>query len=217
MNNIQLLKNPKLTEYQQFKDFVLNSGIQWGFHESTVTKDRKIPDGRKDLSYFDQGTDSCFFSHPFLLRSTRILPYSTLPNLNDKNYEKESLHRLLNVCREILEFNGKNLGSAYRASANLLIGDGRKNWSPIHVDHFFPHYNLLIYLTQSTSGGTLRVYNQKYSSKNLNPSFTDYEEYCPNEDDVVLFDGLHYHSSMPSLIPGEKRVCLILTFIEVDI
>lgn len=217
MNNIQLLNNPKSIQYRQFKDFILNSGLQWGFHESTVTKDKIIPEGKKDLSYFDQGTDSYFFSHPFLLRGNRLVPYSMLPDVNDKVYEKENLIRFLSVCREILEFNGKNLGSAYRASANLLLGDGKESWSPIHVDHFFPHYNLLIYLTQSTSGGTLRVYNEKYSSKNLNPNFTDYEEYCPNEDDVVLFNGLHYHSSMPSLVSGEKRVCLILTFIEVDI
>ena len=223
MSIIKVLKNPMSMRYRELKNFLLNDPISWMFHESTVNADQKekgilsVPQGMKDLSYFDLGTDSRFFSHPFLLRSTRDIPYSYLPGVEDKHFEKQTLQLVLEASRDILEANGHTLGCAYRASANLLIGEGEESWSPAHIDHIFPHKNLLIYLTSPTKGGTLRVFEDKYAPDNYDPKFEKYEEFTPREDDAVIFDGEHYHSSMPSLIKGEKRICVIVTFIEANV
>lgn len=219
MSIIKVLKNPMSMRYRELKNFLVNEPIRWMFHESTVNADQKKKGiiSVKDLSYFDLGTDSRFFSHPFLLRSTRDVPYSYLPGVEDKNYEKQTLQLVLEASRDILEANGHTLGCAYRASANLLLGEEEESWSPAHIDHIFPHKNLLIYLTSPTKGGTLRVYEDKYDPDNHNPKFEKYEEFTPREDDAVIFDGENYHSSIPSLIKGEKRICVIVTFVEANV
>ena len=61
-----------------------------------------------------------------------------------------------------------------------------------HLDHNFPHYNLLVYLTNS--GGETFVENEVYS---------------PKEDDVIIFTGKHY-MKRPS---DDRRVVLIATIL----
>ena len=48
--------------------------------------------------------------------------------------------------------------------------------SPLHVDHSFPHRNIIMYLTDA--GGDTVVNDEVYS---------------PKEDGVIMFEGEHYH------------------------
>ena len=56
----------------------------------------------------------------------------------------------------------------------------------------FPHKNMLIYLTDA--GGS---------------TFVEGEEFAPEEDDVIMFEGLHWHK----LPRKERRVVLVMTYI----
>ena len=61
-----------------------------------------------------------------------------------------------------------------------------------HTDHDFPHKNMLIYLTDA--GGS---------------TFVEGEEFAPEEDDVIIFQGEHWHE-----LPKQKRrVVLVMTYI----
>ena len=61
-----------------------------------------------------------------------------------------------------------------------------------HMDHEFPHKNMLIYLTDA--GGSTIV---------------EGEEFAPEEDDVIIFEGMHWHK----LPKKERRVVLVMTYI----
>ena len=62
-----------------------------------------------------------------------------------------------------------------------------------HYDHEFPHKNLLIYFSDTNGGYTM----------------VDDERYDGEENDVIIFDGLHYNKP-PS---KGRRIVLITTFI----
>ena len=62
----------------------------------------------------------------------------------------------------------------------------------LHNDHNFPHKNMLVYLTDA--GGS---------------TFVEGEEFAPEEDDVIIFQGEHWHE-----LPKQKRrVVLVMTYI----
>ena len=70
--------------------------------------------------------------------------------------------------------------------------DKRNIISVPHEDHEYPHKNMLIYLTDA--GGS---------------TFVEGEEFAPEEDDVIIFEGIHWHE-----LPKQKRrVVLVMTYI----
>jgi hypothetical protein len=73
-------------------------------------------------------------------------------------------------------------------------------FTPPHVDHDFPHKNFILYLTQPSSGGNLKIYKNK-----------KWNTYQVKEDEAIIFEGMHCHS--PVTTPGERRVAIVATFI----
>ena len=83
---------------------------------------------------------------------------------------------MLCFLKEILEFNDIKIKGLYRINANLTFPTAPLLPSIPHVDHDFPHENILIYLND-TGGDTV----------------VDGEHYSPHEDDVITFGGeKHY-------------------------
>ena len=81
-----------------------------------------------------------------------------------------------------------------RSSANCNHAEGGIQLSEPHVDHDFPHWNMIVYLEGDGS------------------TFVEGEEYVPKEDDIILFKGEHY-MQRPS---KGRRVILVSTIYEIN-
>jgi len=160
---LKVLKNPVTSNYVDLKEFILSNDFVWRY---------------------DTSTGMPFYGHTFLERPEETgfsQPLSELINLN------------LTVLKEIIDFN--NLFDRYfflRSNVNCVHPDNDKQFSEPHIDHDFPHFNLLVYLC---GDGETIVEN---------------ENYFPEENDVILFTGNHY---MKRPTKG-RRIILISTIFE---
>ena len=163
---IKVLENPITSNYLQFKDIVLSPSFPWLYSFST-----KMP----------------FYSHVFLDRPE---------NVKFSNPQSELLGLNLKVLDEIIQHN--NLFDRYfflRSNANCVHSDTGEQFSEPHIDHRFPHFNLLVYLTNEGDGGETIVEDEKF---------------FPQANNAILFTGEHY-MKRPSV---GRRVVLISTIFE---
>ena len=163
---IKVLENPITPNYLEFKDLVLSSEFPWIYTNST-----KMP----------------FYSHVFLDRPE---------NVKFSNPQSEFLGLNLKVLDEIIQHN--NLFDRYfflRSNANCVHSDSGEQFSEPHIDHRFPHFNLLVYLTNEGDGGETIVEDEKFH---------------PQANNIILFKGKH-HMKRPCV---GRRVGLISTIFE---
>ena len=163
---IKVLENPITSNYLELKDLVLSSEFPWLYSFST-----KMP----------------FYSHVFLDRPE---------NAKFSNPQSELLGLNLKVLDEIIQHN--NLFDRYfflRSNANCVHADTGEQFSEPHIDHRFPHFNLLVYLTNDGDGGETIVEDKKF---------------FPQANNVILFTGKHY-MNRPRV---GRRVVLISTIFE---
>ena len=163
---IKVLENPITSNYLEFKDLVLSSEFPWIYTNST-----KMP----------------FYSHVFLDRPE---------NAKFSNPQSQFLDLNLKVLDEIIQHN--NLFDRYfflRSNANCVHADSGEQFSEPHIDHRFPHFNLLVYLTNEGEGGETIVEDEKF---------------YPQANNIILFKGKH-HMKRPSV---GRRVVLISTIFE---
>ena len=172
------IKNPKTDTYNQFKDFVLSNDFPWFRWNQTIKGESQLQKGHDDYP---------FLSHRFLTRPLRSCLYSQ-PN-------SEHIKPMHQVFREIADFNGLDPQVIYRMNANAVYPTKDNLPSPSHIDHNFPHKNMIIYLTDPHGGSTI----------------VDGQEYEPEEDDVLIFDGQERYCTKP---PSKNiRISLIMTFL----
>ena len=163
---IKILENPITSNYLELKNLVLSFEFPWLYSYST-----KMP----------------FYSHVFLDRPENAKfskPQSKFLDLN------------LKVLDEIIRHN--NLFDRYfflRSNANCVHADSGEQFSEPHIDHRFPHFNLLVYLTNEGDGGETIVEDEKFH---------------PQANNIILFKGKH-HMKRPSV---GRRVVLISTIFE---
>ena len=163
---IKVLENPITSNYLELKNLVLSSEFPWLYSFST-----KMP----------------FYSHVFLDRPE---------NVKFSNPQSELLGLNLKVLDEIIQHN--NLFDRYfflRSNANCVHSDTGEQFSEPHIDHRFPHFNLLVYLTNEGDGGETIVEDEKF---------------FPQANNAILFTGEHY-MKRPSV---GRRVVLISTIFE---
>lgn len=174
---ITTLTNLRTERYLRFKHFVLSSeDFKWSWLNETT------PDLTED-GYDNFG----FYVHSFLDRPDVINGYHSHP-------VSEYISHARDVILELLKNNGITPKVIYRMSANCVHPTLTGKYSVPHVDHEFPHKNLLIYLTDPQGGETV-VEDEKYLGK---------------EDDVIMWEeGMHYHRP-PS---AGRRIVLITTFL----
>lgn len=126
---------------------------------------------------------SCY-SHTFLCRPEENKKYPTA----NSNY----LDTISIVFKEILDFNNINLNTFMRINANCTHPYPNILSSVPHLDHTFTHKNIIIYFTNS--GGDTFVNENRHS---------------PKEDDVLLFEGIHYYQTPLK----NRRIISVATFI----
>lgn len=128
-----------------------------------------------------------FYSHTFLERP-EIRNYMMFPTV-----KSDYIGLFHEVLRQIFIHNQIDVRCVYRMNANAV--EPNPNVSQItarHIDHTCPHSNMLIYLNDA--GGA---------------TCTDDARHDPNEDDIVVFSGYHWHE-MPK---SKRRVVLVATYI----
>lgn len=186
------LINPLTKEYLELKRSVRSNRFPWYYSESSVGA---------------QSNNFLLFSHPVVGRPER----GNKPKVVSKRFEK-----VMPVIMQIFEANDLQPENFFRICFNNVFHNAHRMSDP-HVDHEFPHRNLLIYLNQVSCGPTY-VFNETFSAQYPPGSYDAYNhdlvvgwESEPVEDKVVSFDGFHYHAQgFPKA--GERRITLVVTY-----
>lgn len=173
----KVLQNPTTNLYHNFRNLVLSGDFAWYYGISTDTSEVNAP-GHIHVEYY---------GHDFVCRPEALSysePVSPFVNQN------------IQVLREIIDHN--NLFESYiftRTAANCTFPNEGAQLSHPHVDHNFPHFNLIVYLTD-TGGET----------------FIEDKVYNPKIHDVILFRGKHY-MKRPT---RDRRIILVATILPTD-
>ena len=176
---IKLLKNVLTPDYLELKNIVLSENFNW-FYGTSQHHNDPCEEGRIHMSYYRHG----FLGRPEMTGFQSV----------DSQYTEKNIL----VLHQILRSNNLFRPNGYfflRSCANCTHPDQSGQLSASHVDHEFPHWNLLIYLE---GGGR---------------TFVESEEHTPKEDDIILFKGRHY---MERPKRG-RRVVLVSTIFEINI
>mgnify|MGYP001242076376 FL=1 len=205
----KFLDNPKTHNYTKFKDLVLSKSFSWFRVETLQGKvmvDNKVcyvpptpyitesdlPPDCAILKLDENFDNYSYLSHKFLQKPEDSRLYST-PNSEYVEY----IHQ---IFKEIADFNDLNPQVIFRMNANAVYPTEKKLPSPLHVDHNFPHKNMLIYLTDPQGGSTI-----------VEDEDTNLKEYLAKEDDVLMFDGQSAHCAIPP--SKDVRIVLVITFL----
>lgn len=175
---IKQLINPKTGEYRAFKEHVMSNRFTWHWIGSTSPA---VP----------HEDDYPFFGHCFLQRpmNSKVDPYL---------YPTQTCELLPNVnylIGQILAVNDIEINCLLRVNVNMTLpqyGPNTLKHTPTHVDHPFPHKNMLIYLNES-DGATV----------------AGLDSFDPVEDAIILFEGEHHH-----YLPTKgRRLVMIVTYV----
>ena len=163
-SNIIQLNNPRTELYNEFKRIIRSIDFNWNY-----------------IPRIDEVSTPAMLSHAFIKRPSEIR-YPTV-QCDGANFAHD-------VVQEILTHNDIILQCIYRLNLNMVFPEEGNRRTPEHVDHLFPHNNIIIYF--SNEGKTI-VGN---------------DEHDPKEDDVVMFPGLPHCQELPK---NDMRLVLVAT------
>lgn len=180
MSAILRLDNPLTDAYYTLRDLVNGQDFPWYYFDHSV-------EGMNDEF------ENCpFYGHTILARPGHggsLHPTQQSPHLDLANL----------VLSEVFDYNKIDVNIVYRINVNCT------HWSSLlpsvpHVDHNFPHKNLIMYLSQFDYGDTC-LWDEK--------TMECIDRYLPDRDDIVTFEGLH-NIEQPRL--GCRRIVLVATY-----
>ena len=163
-SNIIQLNNPRTETYNEFKRIIRRLDFNWNYYPRT-----------------DESSTPAMLSHAFIKRPNE-LRYPTV-HCDGAMFAHDVVH-------EILSHNDIILQCIYRLNLNMVFPEEGNRRTPEHVDHLFPHDNIIIYF--SNEGKTI-VGN---------------DEHDPKEDDVIMFPGLPHCQELPK---NDMRLVLVAT------
>ena len=175
------LQNPKLPNYTNLKEFILGDNFPWFYNKHFVYKENKDHYIESDEKF----SDISFYTHSFLNRPKHT--GEKYPTANSPHVGAVS-----EVLNSIFAVNDIEVNCIYRMNANLLHPSKTEEKTLVHVDHSFPHKNLLIYLTDA--GGK---------------TVCGEDVHDPKEDDIIIFEGKHYNF----LPENNRRIVIVATYI----
>lgn len=200
------LENPLTEKYVQLKSKLESpnlGGIKWCWTTPTGSHEYGFK------TYLTNPNLFCTFGHVLWEASGHKniegSPVSDVPGLSGLVYD---------VVREVLQHNGLSMNNLYRACLNLALPQGDRSTIP-HVDHFFDHNVLIVYLESDNDSGNTVVCKDRVSYKEEQQPLisidqvTPMVEFVPVEDSVVIFDGSHYHYTKRA---SKARIALVATY-----
>ena len=164
MNDIIQLNNPRTSTYNEFKRIIKSNEFNWNYYPRT-----------------DERQTPAMLSHAFIKRPSEIKFPTVL--CDGATFAHD-------VVQEILNYNDIILHCIYRLNLNMVFPQAGNQQTPVHVDHPFPHDNIIIYF--SNEGKTI----------------LENDEHDPKEDDVIIFPGLPHCQELPK---NDMRLVLIAT------
>ena len=196
------LKNPKTEKYLNLVGKIKTTTFPWSYFEDVLINkshnEQKIP----------------WYSHNVLNRCASINQNSCIKSIYYQNFKE--------VLLEIFNFNSICIKRFYRINVNAthIFSD---LIAPIHVDHTFKHQQLIIYLNNLKSKCPTYLFKQKWKDGDLNAyPPTTLEEGLnnfdigaiiqPEENKIISFDGLTYHSYEFPKNVNERRLCIVVTY-----
>jgi len=191
---IKILRNPKTEDYKFFKKRVTSPDFPWSYFEETHI------DGNVFNSDF---RDIPFYSHCVLERPNKKVPFTSV--------NSTEIELCVKVFDQIMEYNKLHYKVIYRININSTFYVDNKI-SPPHVDHDYPHNSLILYLNSFTSGKT-HVFHRKFPYPESEIKFSDMKySFKGEEDDIITFDGLHYHCvECPD--KNQRRIVMVVTYL----
>ena len=179
---------------KSIKDTIINDSFPWHYKPS-VTIDKKFKYTCDEIAFAENQSS---FEHMFYLHDEggKISPYFDI------------LAPFVNACG--MQIPEVEINKLISIRGQLTINNGEQGCLYPHVDFNYPHKTILLYLNDS-SGNTI-LFNEFYEEGKDISKLTYQTEYTPNENCIVLFDGLQYHaSSFP--IENNYRYVLNLNYI----
>jgi len=175
---------PKTPEYLSLKAYVLSSNFPWVYVETPFG-----PPTEEDKKLWN-----CF---PYFSHSVLRSPGSG----GDQNIFSLPNSEWAPLCNEVLKQinyeNNLDINVVLRINFNLTLPSPNDRPDRKHVDHNFPHKNILVYLTECDGGETV-VFGDTT------------EEYFPVEDTGIVFDGNQHYYFYPKY---GRRVVMVVTYI----
>jgi hypothetical protein len=168
--------NPKTEEYLKFKKEVLSGHFPWFWTDDSV----------QDENDNSHENPIPLLTHTIIKRPLDPPDFTVYPKQNS------GYANVVNVIlQQIFLYNKINLDCVFRVGINLTMPLVGSNCTLPHVDHDFPHKNLLVYFNES-DGDTV----------------CGDDRFTPKEDAIIVFEGEHYHY-LPSKL---RRLVLVCTF-----
>lgn len=176
------LKNPKSDIYYQIKEFVLSGDFPWFYKQDTHVILGDVGDYQSPP----------FYSHQLLGRpGSKDLPGKMYPEKTSNYFDN-----FYPFLEQVVSENDLQVSTFLRFNVNCVHPQDDKRLTVPHVDHQFPHMNLLVYLTDAGGETVLMEGDESVA-------------FHPAEDDIILFQGLHCMRP-----PEEKRrIVLVATFV----
>jgi hypothetical protein len=150
-----------------------------------------------------------------------FLGHTLIPRSNDDAVTREPVSNYYNFFYDIFNtaciIHGLKVDRILRASLNLSTHFSAFPYGDPHVDHMFPHYNMLMYLNDCTNGSTIIFKEQtngeisQHPVNEVNETMTIEKEIIPKKGKIVIFDGLHFHANR-FCVESERRVVCVFTF-----
>ncbi len=185
------LKTPDTEEYKELKGLILSPMFSWHVNDQATA----FLDPTKGYS------DLWFYSHSFLHGPNH--PDNPRPDHNKYPKVNSNYMDLMDiVVDQIFELNRVRCHCIYRINANSVYPQMKGGiLTQPHVDHQFPHKNLLVYLTDA--GGDTICFDKEGKK----------HHYTPSEDDIVEFQGLHCMQPPPD----KRRVVIVMTYLDEEL
>lgn len=142
---IKVLTNPKTKNYLKLKEKVLSTKFFWQYCFDT----------NQGVEYSEYYQDVPYYGHTVINGPSSSCPFPMIMN-SDWNESVE-------VFNEILIHNNLSYKMLYRLNFNSTFYIHDK-MSPPHVDHDYPHQNMIIYLSKFDRGMT-HVFQKKWTRK----------------------------------------------------
>ena len=180
------LSNPETINYTNFKKWATGSECLWSYIPSAT------PNYDDPTEIEGEQRNLPFYTRTILKRPENEFRYPRL-----EHSTSEEAHRVIEVLNEILDFNNIKMSSYLRISLNCVHPEKEIYNTLPHIDHSYPHGNIILYLTDA--GGKTYVKNEETSK---------YEGYDPIENDAVLFSGKHFMQN-----PLKKRRVILVSTI----
>ena len=115
--------------------------------------------------------------------------------LDRKGNKSKDYSYFKSVLVSILKKHNIKLNKVHRIAINYTFNNGYVKEVPLHLDHDFPHKQIIFYLNTSTGNTEIPFYNKIIT---------------PKENTAILFDNIEHKHYFPE--KGIRAVC-VFTFV----